>query len=148
MRLLDTGADGFVPAATIGNDYYRHHEDSHALIGDRTGETYRLGDGVRVKLVEAIPTAGALRFEMLSEGKRAGQHRRRPAEGPPLREGPETAAIALTAAALSLRCLLALGEGRGSPGSIGPRIPAYADHWIPGARPGMTSAGQSRNRNA
>ncbi|TMJ73856.1 MAG: ribonuclease R [Alphaproteobacteria bacterium] len=72
VRLLDTGADGFVPAATIGNDYYRHHEDSHALIGDRTGETYRLGDGVRVKLVEAIPTAGALRFEMLSEGKRQG----------------------------------------------------------------------------
>src|SRR5205085_1078327 len=28
VRLLDTGADGFVPAATIGNDYYRHHEDS------------------------------------------------------------------------------------------------------------------------
>jgi ribonuclease R len=72
VRLLDTGADGFVPAATIGNDYYRHHEDSHALIGDRTGETYRLGDGVRVKLVEAIPTAGALRFEMLSEGKHQG----------------------------------------------------------------------------
>jgi ribonuclease R len=70
VRLRDTGADGFVPAATIGNDYYRHHEDAHALIGDRTGETYRLGDSVQVKLVEAIPTAGALRFEMLSEGKR------------------------------------------------------------------------------
>jgi ribonuclease R len=72
VRLRDTGADGFVPAATIGNDYWRHHDDSHALIGDRTGETYRLGDSVRVKLVEAIPSAGALRFEMLSEGKRQG----------------------------------------------------------------------------
>ena len=38
VRLKDTGADGFVPAATIGNDYYRHHEDAHALIGDRTGD--------------------------------------------------------------------------------------------------------------
>jgi ribonuclease R len=72
VRLRDTGADGFVPAATIGNDYWRHHEDAHALIGDRTGETYRLGDSVQVRLVEAIPTAGALRFEMLSEGKRQG----------------------------------------------------------------------------
>ncbi len=72
VRLRETGADGFVPAATIGNDYWRHHEDSHALIGDRTGEAYRLGDTVRVKLVEAIPSAGALRFEMLSEGKRQG----------------------------------------------------------------------------
>jgi len=58
-----------VPAATIGNDYYRHHEDSHALIGDRTGQSYRLGDAVTVKLVEAAPVAGALRFELLSEGR-------------------------------------------------------------------------------
>ncbi|HZT49406.1 MAG TPA: S1 RNA-binding domain-containing protein, partial [Hyphomicrobiaceae bacterium] len=70
VRLRETGADGFVPAATIGGDYYRHHEAAHALVGDRTGESYRLGDEVRVRLVEAIPTAGALRFEMLSEGKR------------------------------------------------------------------------------
>jgi ribonuclease R len=69
VRLHETGADGFVPAATIGNDYYRHNEDLHALVGDRTGETYRLGDAVTVKLVEAIPSAGALRFEMLSAGK-------------------------------------------------------------------------------
>jgi ribonuclease R len=69
VRLHETGADGFVPAATIGNDYYRHNEDLHALVGDRTGETYRLGDSVTVRLVEAIPSAGALRFEMLSAGK-------------------------------------------------------------------------------
>ena len=74
VRLRDTGADGFVPAATIGNDYYRHHEDAHALIGDRTGEGYRLGDDVSVRLVEAIPSAGALRFEMLSPGKRQTGH--------------------------------------------------------------------------
>ena len=72
VRLKDTGADGLVPAATIGNDYYRHHEAAHALIGDRTGETYRLGDDVSVRLVEAIPMAGALRFEILSPGKRDG----------------------------------------------------------------------------
>jgi ribonuclease R len=70
VRLNDTGADGLVPAATIGEDYYRHDEAAHALVGDRTGEAYRLGDEVRVRLVEAIPMAGALRFEMLSEGTR------------------------------------------------------------------------------
>ena len=72
VRLSDTGADGFVPAATIGDDYFRHDEGARALIGDRTGETYRLGDDVRVRLVEAIPMAGALRFEVLSAGKRDG----------------------------------------------------------------------------
>ena len=68
VKLSETGADGFVPAATIGADYYRYEERQHALVGDRTGETYRLGDTVEVKLVEAAPVAGALRFEMLSDG--------------------------------------------------------------------------------
>jgi ribonuclease R len=72
VRLAETGADGFVPAATIGQDYYRHREDEHALVGDRTGAGYRLGDPVRVRLIEAVPSAGALRFEMLSPGTRLG----------------------------------------------------------------------------
>ena len=72
VRLAETGADGFVPAATL-NDYYRHHEAAHALVGDRTGDVYRLGDEVRVRLVEAVPSAGALRFEMLSPGTPGGR---------------------------------------------------------------------------
>jgi ribonuclease R len=70
VKLADTGADGFVAAATIGADYYRHDEAAHALVGERTGETFRLGDQVEVKLVEAAPVAGALRFEILSEGRK------------------------------------------------------------------------------
>jgi ribonuclease R len=69
VKLADTGADGFVPAATLGGDFFRFEETHHALIGSRSGETYQLGDAVEVKLVEAAPFAGALRFEMLSEGK-------------------------------------------------------------------------------
>jgi ribonuclease R len=69
VKLDDTGADGFIPARTLGADYYRYNEARHALIGDHTGESYRLGDTVSVKLVEAAPVAGALRFELLSEGR-------------------------------------------------------------------------------
>ena len=69
VKLLDSGADGFVPAATLGADYFRYEEGLQALIGNRTGETHRLGDLVEVKLVEAAPFAGALRFELLSEGR-------------------------------------------------------------------------------
>ena len=68
IRLLDTGADGFVPASTIGHDYYRFVEEQQAMIGDRTGERFRLGDTVTVKLLEAAPVAGALRFELISDG--------------------------------------------------------------------------------
>jgi ribonuclease R len=77
VKLHETGADGFVPARTIGDEYFRHDEAGHAMVGNRSGETYRLGDRVTVKLVEAAPVAGALRFELLSEG-RAGKPSRRP----------------------------------------------------------------------
>jgi ribonuclease R len=69
VTLADTGASGFIPASTLGRDYYVHDEAQHALIGQSTGEAFRLGDDVEVKLVEAIPVAGALRFEVLSEGR-------------------------------------------------------------------------------
>ena len=75
IKLDETGADGFVPARTLGNEYFRFEEDRHAMVGNRSGETFRLGDRVTVKLVEAAPVAGALRFEMLSEGGRSKQHR-------------------------------------------------------------------------
>ena len=70
VRLTDTGADGFIPASTIGADYYRYVEEQQAMIGDRTNEMFRLGDSVSVRLLEAAPVAGALRFELLSEGSR------------------------------------------------------------------------------
>jgi ribonuclease R len=69
VKLDETGADGFIPARTIGTEYFRFHEERHALIGGTSGETYRLGDPVTVKLVEAAPLAGALRFELISEGR-------------------------------------------------------------------------------
>jgi ribonuclease R len=72
VRLIETGADGFVPASSIGHEYFYHDEARQALVGEDTGLAYRLGDPVEVRLVEAIPTAGALRFEMLSEGRSIG----------------------------------------------------------------------------
>jgi ribonuclease R len=72
VRLIETGADGFVPASSIGHEYFFHDEVRQALVGEDTGLAYRLGDPVEVRLVEAIPTAGALRFEMLSEGRSIG----------------------------------------------------------------------------
>lgn len=70
VRLKETGADGFVPASTIGKDYYRYVEAEQAMIGERTGESFRLGDQLEVRLLEAAPLAGGLRFEILSEGTR------------------------------------------------------------------------------
>jgi len=69
VKLDDTGADGFVPARTIGDEYFRYHENLHAMVGDQSGASHRLGDRVTVRLVEAAPVAGALRFELMTEGR-------------------------------------------------------------------------------
>ena len=59
-----------MPISTLGRDYFIYDEAHQALSGEKTGLGYRLGDQIRVKLVEAVPLAGALRFEMLSEGRK------------------------------------------------------------------------------
>jgi ribonuclease R len=89
VKLDETGADGFVPAATLGNDYFAYNEAAHALVGQATGQAHRLGDRVTVKLIEAVPVAGALRFELLSEGRYAPALRPRGRPGRGRREhGP------------------------------------------------------------
>ena len=70
VTLPEYGADGFVPISTLGTDYFIYDEAHQALTGEKTSLGYQLGDAVDVKLVEAIPLAGALRFDMVSEGRK------------------------------------------------------------------------------
>jgi ribonuclease R len=78
VKLSDTGADGLIPIRTLGTEYFNYDETRHALVGSRSGAMHRLGDVVDVRLVEAAPVAGALRFELLSEGQVAPRGPRRP----------------------------------------------------------------------
>jgi ribonuclease R len=79
VKLTDTGADGLIPIRTLGGEYFNYDEARHALVGSRSGAMHRLGDVVDVRLVEAAPVAGALRFELLSEGRVIPRGRRREA---------------------------------------------------------------------
>ena len=77
VKLSDTGADGLIPIRTLGSEYFNYDETRHALVGSRSGAMHRLGDVVDVRLVEAAPVAGALRFELLSEGHAPSRGRKR-----------------------------------------------------------------------
>jgi ribonuclease R len=68
VELDETGADGFVPISTLGTDFFEFEESHHRLVGRASGETFQLGMPVEVKLLEALPFAGSLRFEMETEG--------------------------------------------------------------------------------
>ena len=91
VKLSDTGADGLIPIRTLGTEYFNYDETRHALVGTRSGAMHRLGDVVDVRLVEAAPVAGALRFELLSEGQivpRGRQRDRGRNEGPTAMQVP------------------------------------------------------------
>ncbi len=91
VKLSDTGADGLIPIRTLGTEYFNYDETRHALVGTRSGAMHRLGDVVDVRLVEAAPVAGALRFELLSEGTVAPRgHSRRPGAGDAMRAKAKT----------------------------------------------------------
>jgi ribonuclease R len=81
VELDETGADGFIPARHIGDEYFRFHEAGRAFVG--SAQTYRLGDPVTVELVEAAPVAGALRFELVRNAPAA---RHRTGQAPPKRQ--------------------------------------------------------------
>ncbi len=67
----DLGGDGLVLAQTLGQEYFRFDEAARQLIGEETGETYRVGQRLTLRLAEANPVSGSLRFE-LPEGSYGG----------------------------------------------------------------------------
>jgi ribonuclease R len=68
LRLADTGAEGLLPMRSLGFDFFRHDEKRHALVGERTKKMYRMGDPLTVRLAEAAPLTGGLRFELADDG--------------------------------------------------------------------------------
>lgn len=58
------GGDGLVPISTLGTEYFRFDEAHKSLVGEQTGETFRIGQHIDLRLAEANPISGALRFEL------------------------------------------------------------------------------------
>src|SRR5206468_8934649 len=68
----DLGGDGLVFAKDLGREYFRYDEAARTLVGDDTGETYRVGQRLTLRLAEANPVSGSLRFELV-EGNYGGR---------------------------------------------------------------------------
>ncbi|HJT43150.1 MAG TPA: ribonuclease R [Rhizomicrobium sp.] len=71
VRLAESGAEGLIPIRSLGSDFFHHDEKRQALIGQRTRLSYGMGDLLAVKLMEAAPLTGGLRFA-LTDGAGAG----------------------------------------------------------------------------
>ena len=65
------GGDGLMPVRDLGGEYFRFDEAARKLVGETSGEEFALGQRLELRLAEANPVSGALRFE-LPEGRYGG----------------------------------------------------------------------------
>ncbi|MGE5063215.1 MAG: ribonuclease R [Myxococcales bacterium] len=68
----DLGGDGLILAKDLGQEYFRYDEGAKQLVGEETGEAYHIGQRLTLRLAEANPVSGSLRFE-LPEGSYGGR---------------------------------------------------------------------------
>ena len=61
---------GLIHVSDLGNDRYILNKDSNALVGKRTGKTYRIGQNIKVKLVNVIPEERKLVLVPVKNGKK------------------------------------------------------------------------------
>ena len=64
VTLKDFFVEGLVPMSALGNDFFVYEEKQHRLRGRSTGATYRLGDSIRVQLVEIDEVRRRLDFRL------------------------------------------------------------------------------------
>jgi ribonuclease R len=58
------GGDGLVPAATLGDEYFRYDEATQSLIGEHSGMRFQSGQRLDLRLTEANPLTGSLAFAL------------------------------------------------------------------------------------
>ncbi|MGE4430118.1 MAG: ribonuclease R family protein [Sphingobium sp.] len=75
------GGDGLVPVSTLGAERFRYNESDRSLEGEQSGDRYVQGQMIDLRLAEADPASGALRFE-LPEGASHMPAGRGPGRGP------------------------------------------------------------------
>jgi ribonuclease R len=62
--------EGLVHISDLADDYYLFEEKAYRLKGQNSGRVYRLGDGVRVRVVRADPGERLLDFVLVEEPRR------------------------------------------------------------------------------
>ena len=61
--ILGLGGDGLVPVSTLGAERFGYDDKAQALVGEETGECFAIGMILKLRLAEANPLTGALKFE-------------------------------------------------------------------------------------
>jgi ribonuclease R len=71
VTLDEVYVEGLVHVSELGNDYYHFDASRHQLTGERTGQRFRLGDRIDVKLVRADLETTRLDFVLAEKQRKA-----------------------------------------------------------------------------
>ncbi len=76
-------AEGFIHISALSDDYYRFDRASHTISGSRTGNTFRLGDGVRFAIARVDVDARELDLRLVGRGPASPRRPAKPPRGKP-----------------------------------------------------------------
>ena len=65
---LSNTLEGLVHVANMYDDHYDYYEDRYEMVGEHTGKTYKLGETVYVRVIDADCLTRTIDFEMADEG--------------------------------------------------------------------------------
>lgn len=68
---IDLPAEGLIHVSALQDDYYRYDQRSHSLVGNRAGNSYRLGDLIRVEVARVDIDRRELDFRIVKRLKSA-----------------------------------------------------------------------------
>lgn len=72
--------DGLVHVSGLGSDYFSRDSSGYRLVGARSGRVFRLGDHLRVRLINVVIDERKIDFELAEA--RAREHSQRQVRGP------------------------------------------------------------------
>ena len=94
---LPNGVEGLVHISSLMDDYYDFYEERYALVGNHSGRAYRLGDAVRIEVLNVNISDVSIDFIMAGENAGVREHirqqllaKQRPSNG----RGSQSAALA------------------------------------------------------
>jgi ribonuclease R len=84
---LSNTIEGLVHVSYMTDDYYRYDERQYAMIGERTGNVFRIGDEITVRVVKVNKDERAIDFEIVGM---KGTRRERPVTPKVFKTGSDT----------------------------------------------------------
>jgi len=94
---LPNGVEGLVHISSLMDDYYDFYEERYALVGNHSGRAYRLGDAVRIEVLNVNISDVSIDFIMAGENAGVREHIRQQLlakQRPSNRRSSQSAALA------------------------------------------------------